>query len=410
MPTETIAITTDAGHELSGSLELPTGLVRGAALFAHCFTCTKQSRAAVAVARALAREGIATLRFDFTGLGGSEGEFGRAGFASDVSDLVSAARALCDRFGDGILLVGHSLGGAAVLAAADDIGPGKVAAIATIGAPSDVPHVLHNVKGDIEAIERDGQGDVTIGGRPFSLSREFLDKTRSTDLLAEVGKLRLPVLIAHSPTDQVVSIDHASHLFQAARHPKSFVSLEGADHLLTKPEDAAFIAAIIAGWAHRYLPLKSDWPMPDDGVVVRSGHGRFGTEVHTTSHRFVADEPTGYGGDDTGPTPYDLLNAALGTCTVMTMQMYADRKKMPLEGVSIHVTHERKHEEQCDHVEAMQESLQVQALNRVITIEGDGLTETDRAKLIEIADKCPVHRTLEGHLHIHTRTTDPKAG
>ncbi len=402
MPTETMTITASAGHELSGSLELPTGLVRGAALFAHCFTCTKQSKAAIEVTRALAREGIATLRFDFTGLGGSGGEFGRAGFASDVEDLVASAQALCGRFGDGLLLIGHSLGGAAVLAAAKMMERGKVAAIATIGAPSDVPHVLHNIKGDLKAIEAEGQGDVTIGGRPFKLSKAFLDKTSKTDLLDDVEKLRVPMMFCHSPTDEIVGVDHASNLFQAAKHPKSFISLAGADHLLTKAPDAVFVAGVIRSWASRYLPMKDDWPMPEEGVIVCTGHGKFGTEVHTASHRFVADEPRSYGGDDTGPTPYDLLNAALGTCTAMTMKMYADRKELPLDGVSIHVTHERKHDEDCDHVEAMKEGMQIQALNRAITIMGDDLSEADRAKLIEIADKCPVHKTLEGHLHIHT--------
>ncbi|GAA4038070.1 bifunctional alpha/beta hydrolase/OsmC family protein [Parerythrobacter jejuensis] len=402
MPTENLKITTEAGHELSGSLELPTGLVRGAALFAHCFTCTKQSKAAIEVTRALAREGIATLRFDFTGLGGSEGEFGRAGFASDVDDLVASAGALCARFGDGILLVGHSLGGAAVLAAADQLPKSKVAAIATIGAPSDVPHVLHNVKGDIAAIERDGEGDVTIGGRAFKLSKDFLDKTRSIDLLDRVRAMRVPLMVCHSPTDEIVSVDHASNLFKAAKHPKNFISLAGGDHLLTNAADASFAATVIASWASRYLPMKDDWPMPEEGVIVCTGHGKFGTEVHTSSHRFVADEPRSYGGDDTGPTPYDLLNAALGTCTAMTMKMYADRKELPLEGVSIHVTHERNHEEDCGHVEAMESGRPIQALNRAITIRGDDLTEEDRARLIEIADKCPVHKTLEGHLHIHT--------
>ncbi|WP_379546831.1 alpha/beta fold hydrolase [Qipengyuania sp. DSG2-2] len=402
MPTETISISTAAGHELSGSLEMPTGLVRGAALFAHCFTCTKQSKAAIEVTRALAREGIATLRFDFTGLGGSGGEFGRAGFASDVTDLVASAQALCARFGDGLLLIGHSLGGAAVLAAAKMMERGKVAAIATIGAPSDVPHVLHNIKGDLEAIQAEGQGDVTIGGRPFKLSKAFLDRTSKTDLLDDVEKLRVPMMFCHSPTDEIVSVDHASNLFQSAKHPKSFISLAGADHLLTKAPDAVFVAGVISSWASRYLPMKDDWPMPEEGVIVCTGHGKFGTEVHTASHRFVADEPRSYGGDDTGPTPYDLLNAALGTCTAMTMKMYADRKELPLEGVSIHVTHERKHDEDCDHVEAMKEGTQIQALNRAITIMGDDLSEADRAKLIEIADKCPVHKTLEGHLHIHT--------
>ena len=402
MPTENITIRTDAGHMLSGALELPTGLVRGAALFAHCFTCTKQSRAAVATTRALAREGIATLRFDFTGLGGSEGEFGRAGFAADVGDLVAAAEALLDRFAQPLLLVGHSLGGAAVLAAAEDLGGSKVAAIATIGAPSDVPHVLENIDGDIAAIRESGQGEVAIGGREFHLSREFIERVEGVDLLAEVARLRKPLLFLHSPTDQVVGIEHASALFGAAKHPKSFVSLDGADHLLLDEADAEFAASVIAAWAHRYLPMRGDWPMPEDGVVIRTGHGRFGTEVHTKSHRLIADEPRSFGGDDTGPTPYDLLNAALGTCTAMTMKMYADRKEWPLEGVEIHVTHERKHAEECDHVEAMEEGRQIQALNRAIAITGP-LDDEQRAKLIEIADKCPVHRTMEGELHIHTQ-------
>jgi putative redox protein len=266
MPTEPFVITTPAGHRLSGALEVPTGLVRGTALFAHCFTCTKQSKAAVEVARALARQGIATLRFDFTGLGASEGEFGRAGFSSDIDDLIASAEALSARFGDGILLVGHSLGGAAVLAAAGLLPKGKISALATIGAPSDVPHVLHNVKGDLEAIERNGEGDVTIGGRAFKLSREFIDKTREVALLDKVAALRIPLLICHSPTDQIVGVEHASALFGAAKHPKSFVSLAGADHLLTSAEDARFAANMIAGWAERYLPMKSDWSMPEEGL------------------------------------------------------------------------------------------------------------------------------------------------
>ena len=404
MPTETIAIATDAGHTLEGSLELPTGLVRGAALFAHCFTCTRQSKAAVNVARALAREGIACLRFDFTGLGDSEGEFGRAGFATDVADLAAAAEELLDRFAQPILLVGHSLGGAAVLAAADDLGFDKVAAIATIAAPSDVPHVLQRIDGDIEAIRKQGEGEVTIGGRDFALSRDFLEKVENIDLLEEVGRLRRPLLFLHSPTDDVVGIDNASALFAAARHPKSFVSLDGADHLLLDEADARFAASVIAAWASRYLPLREDWPMPEEGVVVQTGHGRFGTEVHTQTHRFVADEPRSVGGDDTGPTPYDLLNAALGTCTAMTMKMYAERKGWPLEGVTVAVTHERDHKDACDHVAAMEEGRSLQALNRRIELHGDGLDEDQRRRILEIADKCPVHRTLEGELHVHTST------
>lgn len=343
MPMQMLSIRTGAGHTLDGALEMPTGLVRGAAIFAHCFTCTKQSKAAISVSRALAKQGIACLRFDFTGLGGSEGDFGRAGFATDIADLVDVADHLCSLFEGKLLLVGHSLGGAAVLAAASELGGEKVAAVATIGAPSDVPHVLHIIKGDHQAIRRDGAGPVTIGGQSFSISREFLERTETVDLLELVKGLRLPYLALHSPTDAIVGIEHASALFGAAFHPKSFISLAGADHLLTDSVDAEFVAEAIACWAKRYLPMREDWPMPREGVIVQSGHGKFGTEVHTVSHRFIADEPRSYGGDDTGPTPYDLLLGALGTCTAMTMKMYADRKKWPMEGTRIHVTHERNH-------------------------------------------------------------------
>lgn len=253
MPTETVTIPTSRGYTLSGSLELPEGEVRGAALYAHCFTCTRQSRAAVEIARALAAEGIAALRFDFTGLGGSGGDFGRAGFASDIEDLTESAGFLAERFGEGLLLVGHSLGGAAMLAAAGMMTRGRVAAVATIGAPAEVPHVLGNIHGDLAAIERDGQGEVEIGGRRYNLSREFLARTEAIDLLAEVAKLRVPLLFCHAPTDAVVGIDNAARLFGAAKHPKSFLSLAGADHLLLEAADAEFAAGMIARWAGRYL-------------------------------------------------------------------------------------------------------------------------------------------------------------
>ena len=402
MPYERMVIETDAGHRLEGALELPAGHIRGGALFAHCFTCTKQSKAAVAIARELADHGLATLRFDFTGLGGSEGEFGNSGFSGDVADLVAAANALLERVGPGLLLVGHSLGGAAVLAAASQLDGNAVAAIATIGAPSDVPHVLENIDGDFEAIERDGRGEVTIGGRSFQLRRKFLEETGAIDLLSQVASLRLPLLFAHSPTDQIVGIEHASNLFGAAKHPKSFISLAGADHLLTDRDDAEFAAAMIASWAQRYLPRPDSDVESGEGVLSATGHGKFGTQVIAGRHRFVADEPTSYGGEDAGPTPYDLLEAALGTCTAMTMKMYADRKGLPLEAVEVRVRHERDHAADCEATVRSGDGIQVQALHRSLTVRGDGLSDADRRKIMAIADKCPVHRTLEGTLHIHT--------
>ena len=402
MPYETMQIETSAGHRLAGALELPPGEIRGGALFAHCFTCTKQSKAAVTVSRTLALHGIATLRFDFTGLGGSEGEFGNSGFSGDVADLVASAKALIEKVGPGLLLIGHSLGGAAVLSAASELGDDSVAAVATIGAPSDVPHVLHNIHGDLETIERDGQGEVNIGGRSFQLRRKFLEETREIDLLSRVSALRLPILFAHSPTDQIVGIEHASRLYDAAKHPKSFLSLAGADHLLTDASDAEFVAAMIATWAQRYLQHRSEPIAPGDGVLSATGHGKFGTQVVAGRHRFIADEPKSYGGEDAGPTPYDLLGAALGTCTAMTMKMYADRKGLPLEGVEVRVTHERDHAAVCEDVALEETGMPTQALHRKIAIHGDALSTEDRRKIVEIADKCPVHRTLEGALHIHT--------
>jgi alpha-beta hydrolase superfamily lysophospholipase len=256
MATETVTIPSGRGHHLSGSLELPAGVTRGAAIYAHCFTCTRQSHAAVDIARALAAEGIATLRFDFSGLGGSGGDFGSAGFASDIEDLVASAAFMAGRHGEGLLLVGHSLGGAAVLAAAGMMPQGRAAAVATIGAPADVPHVLGVIDGDLEAIRRDGAGEVTIGGRRYHLSRAFLERTQAIDLLDDVARLRIPLMFCHSPSDATVGVENAARLFAAARHPKSFLSLAGADHLLTDERDAQFAARVIATWARRYLPAR----------------------------------------------------------------------------------------------------------------------------------------------------------
>lgn len=397
LATERITFTNAAGHELSGALELPAGKVRSAALFAHCFTCTKQSRAATRITRALADIGLATLRFDFTGLGGSEGDFGNDGFASDVDDIVAAAEYLGERFGADLLLIGHSLGGAAVLAAAHRLP--EASAVATIGAPSDVPHVLARLDGNLDAIESEGEGEVKIAGRVFTISNRFIESTRGADILKGLGELRKPLLFLHAPTDQIVSIDHAGELFKSAKHPKSFVSLDTADHLLTRGEDAHYAAAVIAGWAGRYLP-EQDAPELREGVLVQTGHGKFGTQVRTPGHSFVADEPKSYGGEDAGPTPYDLLLAGLGTCTVMTLKMYAAREDIPLESAEVHLTHERDHQKDCDHCET-DDDARIQAIYRTLRLMGD-FSDEQRARLVAIADKCPVHRTLEGELHIHT--------
>ncbi|MXP11186.1 bifunctional alpha/beta hydrolase/OsmC family protein [Pseudoblastomonas halimionae] len=399
MPREKLTFPSAAGHTLTGTLELPAGRIRGAAVFAHCFTCSQNSKGATYIARALARRGIATLKFDFTGLGGSEGEFGDSGFLGDVADVESAAREMAKRFETKVLLVGHSLGGAAVLAAGATLE--CVYAIATVNAPSDVPHALDRIDGDLDAIESDGKGTVTIGGRPFTISRDFIDHTREADLGPKIDQVRVPLIVLHSPTDTIVGIEHAKAIFERAHHPKSFVGLEGANHLMTDQRDADFASEMIAGWAARFMP---DAPIdrPEKGVVARTGHGKWGTEILTPLHDFVADEPRRDGGDEMGPTPYDLLLAGLGSCTAMTIKFYAEREGLPFEGVEVDLWHERDHARDCDHCEG---ESRVQAIHRTLRFAGDLPVEV-LDKLTEVADKCPVHRTLEGHLHIHTERAE----
>ena len=399
MPREKLTFPTAAGHELVGTLELPAGRVKGAAVFAHCFTCSQNSKGATYLTRALARRGIATLRFDFTGLGGSEGDFGDSGFAGDVVDVEAAAREMAKRYETKVLLVGHSLGGAAVLAAAARLD--CVYGVATINAPSDVPHALERIEGDLEAIARDGKGEVAIGGRPFTISAHFVDDTREADLAAKLDALRVPLMVLHSPTDRIVGIEHAKAIFERAHHPKSFVGLEGADHLMTDEADADFASEMIAGWAARFMP-KDPVAHPENGVIVRTGNGKWGTEVVTGHHVLTADEPRSYGGEDLGPTPYDLLLAGLGTCTAMTIKFYAEREGLPFHGVEVRLTDDRAHAKDCDHCE---DEPRVQAIHRTLRFDGD-LPQEVVDKLAEVADKCPVHRTLEGDLHIHTELSE----
>ncbi|MDN2567725.1 bifunctional alpha/beta hydrolase/OsmC family protein [Aquibium sp. A9E412] len=392
-----------SGARLSARLDLPNGPLRGYALFAHCFTCSKDVLAARRIAADLAREGLAVLRFDFTGLGSSEGEFASTDFSSNVGDLVSAADHLRDNFGPPSVLIGHSLGGAAVLAAADRIP--EVKAVVTIGAPADTAHVLKNFGSSLEAIERDAEAEVELAGRRFRITRQFVEDVRGRNLEAAIKALRKPLLILHSPLDETVGIDNATAIFVAARHPKSFVSLDKADHLLTRPEDAAFAARVISGWLSRYLA--GDAPQGEEAIehvrVMETGQGKFQNAVQAGRHRLFADEPESVGGFDSGPSPYDFLSIALGACTAMTLRMYADHKKLELGRVSVDVSHAKMHARDCEDCTDEQRAGggRIDRFDRVIAVEG-AISEALRDKLVEIAGKCPVHRTLESASTVKT--------
>ena len=404
MPSERIEFTGSQGDTLAARLDRPPGPARAYALFAHCFTCSKDIFAASRIARALATRRIAVLRFDFTGLGSSGGEFANTNFSSNVDDLVRAADFLRDHAEAPAVLIGHSLGGAAVLAAAARIP--EAAAVATIGAPADPAHIGHLLAAHVDEIEAAGEAEVTLAGRTFRIRKQFLDDIAEHKLNAAIGALDKALLVLHAPTDQTVGIDNAARIFDAARHPKSFVSLDRADHLLTKPADAEYVAEVVAGWASRYLPApKADAPMADQGevVVAESGDGRFAQVIAAGPHRLAADEPVAVGGNDTGPTPYALLLAALGACTSMTLRMYADAKGLALEGVSVSLRHDKIHARDCEHCETREG--RVDRIEREIVLEGR-LDAAQRQRLLEIADKCPVHRTLGAEVRIESRLAE----
>jgi uncharacterized OsmC-like protein/pimeloyl-ACP methyl ester carboxylesterase len=407
VPTERFQFTSAAGHQLAAALDLSEGAPLAYALFAHCFTCGKDVLAAKRIATALAAKGIAVLRFDFTGLGSSEGDFANATFSSNVADLVRAADHLRETRGAPAILIGHSLGGAAILAAAGQIPDAK--AVVTLAAPSDPAHVTHLFRDRIEDIREHGRVEVQLAGRPFHITREFLDDIAEHSLMARVAKLHRALLIMHSPTDDTVGIDNATKIFAAARHPKSFVSLAGADHLLSGKRDAAYVAAVIAAWAERYVDLALSQPAaasdnaPRKVVVRETRHGKFQQTVSVGPHRLVADEPLALGGDDSGPGPYDYVLAGLGACTSMTMRMYADRKSLPLDRVTVTLNHSKIHAADCAACDTKVGMLD--QIERVIKIEG-ALDTEQRTKLMEIADKCPVHRTLTSEIRIVTSAAD----
>lgn len=401
MRTERLEFANAKGEKLAALIDLPLGIPNAFALFAHCFTCGKDNLAAKRISERLAICGIGVLRFDFTGLGTSEGEFADTHFSSNVDDLVAAADHLRKTYGMPAILIGHSLGGAAMLAAAHRIADAR--AIVTIAAPCDPAHVTGLFKEHVDKIREQGEVEVSLAGRPFRIKREFLDDIAGQRIRDCLANLRKALLVFHSPTDDIVGIENASHIFTAAKHPKSFVSLAGADHLLSKRDDAVYVANVITAWAERYIERpaeRGDEQIEVGTVLVReTGNGKFQQEVLSGPHRFLADEPVKVGGLDSGPGPYDLLLAGLGACTSMTLRLYAGHKKLPLERVSVRLMHNRIHVEDCLNCETKEGM--VDRVDRNITMEGPLDTE-QRKRLLEIADKCPVHRTLESEINIRT--------
>jgi len=397
------------GDELVGRMELPVdGAPVAYALFAHCFTCTKNIQAAGNISRAMARAGIGVLRFDFTGLGESEGDFADTHFSSNVADLVAAARFLEQEFAAPKVLVGHSLGGAAVLMAARELE--AVAAVATIGAPCSPDHVRHLLVSAEDEIEQKGEAEVLLAGRPFTIRKSFLEDLDEQHMQEVIAGLGRALLIMHAPMDQIVGIENAAEIFHHARHPKSFISLDTADHLLMNEADSLYAGAVIASWAARYVgqpqQVQKAGPPSDNRIVAETGPTGFRTEVLANGHALIVDEPASVGGTNFGPSPYDFLVAGLGACTSMTLQMYARRKQWPLETARVRLRHGKIHAEDCATCEETEGK--IDHIDRELELVGD-LTNEQRARLTEIAERCPVHRTLESRTHVTTslRATEP---
>ncbi len=406
MQSENVMFQNHRGQLLAGRVDFPlTGKPSAYALYAHCFTCNKNLRAIGRITQMLAQHGIATLRFDFTGLGESEGDFSETNFSSSVADFELAARYLGDNFEAPEVLIGHSLGGAVALAAASSIDSAR--AVVTVAAPATPQHIERHIAADLATIEADGAARVNVAGRPFTLRRQLLDDIESVDLGQVIGTLGRPLLVIHSPIDNIVGVENAAEILSHARHPKSFISLDDADHLISHDADARYVAEIIAAWANRYTSgdlathAQPDFVLdaPESVTVVRTEAG-FRTEILSNGFPLVADEPSSVGGTNTGPTPYDYLLTALGSCTSMTLRMYADRKGWPLESVTVRLTHRKVHASDCAECES--DAGYVDHVERAIELTGP-LSSDHRERLEAIADRCPVHKTLHGEVVVDSR-------
>ncbi|MEM9854311.1 MAG: bifunctional alpha/beta hydrolase/OsmC family protein [Pseudomonadota bacterium] len=407
MPTERFTFDGHDGSKLAARLDLPDGPLLGAALFAHCFTCGKDIPAARRISSRLAALGLAVLRFDFTGLGHSQGEFANTTFSSNVADLLAAAKALEARGLAPALLIGHSLGGAAMLRAAPEIA--GVKAVVTLGAPAEPAHVTHNFESALAEIARDGQAEVLLGGKKLTISQRFVDDVAAENLTDAIARTKAAHLILHAPRDATVGIENAERIFLAAKHPKSFVTLDSADHLISRPEDAEYAAEVIAAWSSRYLALpKQAAPIGAPEGVVRISEadpkGFLQDITHGSAHHALADEPLAYGGTNRGMSPYGFVSAGLGACTSMTIRMYARRKGWPLEHVYVDVTHDKVHGQDV----ALASGSKIDSFMRHIHLSGR-LSADQRQRLLEIADRCPVHRTLEATSIVRTKLIEPEA-
>ena len=390
------------GFKMSGRMDLPADKEPLAyALFAHCFTCTKNLKAIAHICRSLTDRGLAVLRFDFTGLGDSQGDFSETNFSSNIEDLIVAANFMKEEFEPPGVLIGHSLGGAAVLHAGSRIASAK--AIVTIGAPSDPAHLKKSFRDSQQILEKEGQAKIAIGGKSLTVKKQFLDDLEKVQMQKAIRDLKKPLLILHSPIDEIVDSENAAIIFKAAFHPKSFISLDKADHLLTNEADAIYAGSVIAAWAEKYLDIieKRKWIKDprDNRVLARIGQTLYRTDILANGHHLVADEPRSVGGNNLGPTPYDLLVSGLGACTCMTLRMYADRKKWPVESISIKLNHQKIHANECRGCET--QSGKLDRIDLEIDIKGE-INQEQKKRMLEIAEKCPVHRTLHSEMITET--------